>query len=105
MVRGRVVNSRGSGLIGVRVSHDRPKDTGFTLSRQGGWFDLMVNGGGVVKLYFGKSPFLPLIKTVRIGWNQVRIRFPLKSSSVSFFGKVSKGARIRFAATVYQTNT
>ncbi|RXG62290.1 Teneurin-m, partial [Armadillidium vulgare] len=41
VVRGRIISGRGAGLVGVRVSHFRPKDTGFTLSRQGGWFDLM----------------------------------------------------------------
>ena len=39
--------------------------------RPGGWFDLMVNGGGAVKLLFGKSPFLPVTQTVWVPWNEV----------------------------------
>ncbi|KAA0190905.1 Tenascin major-like isoform X1 [Hyalella azteca] len=71
VVRGRVISGQGSGLLGVRVSMFRPNDTGFTLTRHGGRFDLMVNGGGAVKLVFGKPPFRPYVKTVRVPWNEV----------------------------------
>ncbi|XP_042205374.1 teneurin-m-like isoform X2 [Homarus americanus] len=71
VVRGRVISGRGTGLLGVRVSHYRPADTGFTLTRPGGWFDLMVNGGGAVRLLFGKSPFLPVTETVWVPWNEI----------------------------------
>ncbi|CAL4063225.1 unnamed protein product [Meganyctiphanes norvegica] len=71
VVRGRVISGRGTGLVGVRVSHYRPADTGFTLTRHDGWFDLMVNGGGAVRLLFGKSPFLPVTETVWVPWNEV----------------------------------
>ncbi|XP_069951086.1 teneurin-m-like isoform X3 [Cherax quadricarinatus] len=71
VVRGRVISGRGTGLRGVRVSHYRPADTGFTLTRPGGWFDLMVNGGGAVRLLFGKSPFLPVTETVWVPWNEI----------------------------------
>lgn len=71
VVRGRVISGRGTGLRGVRVSHYRPADTGFTLTRTGGWFDLMVNGGGAVRLLFGKSPFSQVIATVWVPWNEV----------------------------------
>ncbi|XP_050695509.1 teneurin-m-like isoform X5 [Eriocheir sinensis] len=71
VVRGRVISGRGTGLRGVRVSHYRPVDTGFTLTRTGGWFDLMVNGGGAVRLLFGKSPFSQVIATVWVPWNEI----------------------------------
>ncbi|XP_066954350.1 teneurin-m-like isoform X2 [Macrobrachium rosenbergii] len=71
VVRGRVISGRGTGLRGVRVSHYRSADMGFTLTRPGGWFDLMVNGGGAVKLLFGKSPFLPVTETVWVPWNEI----------------------------------
>ena len=41
IIRGRVVTMSGQGIIGVRVSVDRTKDStnyGFTLSRPGGWY-------------------------------------------------------------------
>ncbi|XP_045128078.1 teneurin-m-like isoform X4 [Portunus trituberculatus] len=71
VVRGRVISGRGTGLRGVRVSHYRPADTGFTLTRPGGWFDLMVNGGGAVRLLFGKSPFSQVTATVWVPWNEI----------------------------------
>ena len=45
---------------------------GFTLTRTDGWFDIMINGGGVVTLKFGKSPFLYQSKSISVPWNQVR---------------------------------
>jgi len=54
-VRGRVLTRTGEGIIGVRVSVDRnsgASNYGFTLTRPGGWFDMLVNGGGAVTLQF-----------------------------------------------------
>ena len=62
MVRGRVVTRAGRGVIGLRVSTSDQLE-GFTLTRDDGMFDIMVNGGGAVNLLFGKSPFSK--KTVR----------------------------------------
>ena len=59
VVRGRVVTASGMGLIGVRVSTTLPNE-GFTMTRDDGWFDLMVNGGGPVMLQFGRNPYPPL---------------------------------------------
>lgn len=42
VVRGRVVTKLGMGLMGVRVSTTASRE-GFTLTRDDGWFDLMVN--------------------------------------------------------------
>ncbi|KAK3862550.1 hypothetical protein Pcinc_031597 [Petrolisthes cinctipes] len=71
VVRGRVISGRGTGVRGVRVSHYRLSESGFTLTRPGGWFDFMVNGGGAVRLLFGKSPFLPVTETVWVPWNEI----------------------------------
>ena len=59
VVRGQVITSDGMGLIGVRVSTTLPHE-GFTMTRDNGWFDLMVNGGGPVMLQFGRNPYPPL---------------------------------------------
>ena len=59
VVRGQVVTPSGMGLIGVRVSTTLPNE-GFTMTRDDGWFDLMVNGGGSVMLQFGRSPYPPM---------------------------------------------
>lgn len=71
MVRGRVVTSLGTGLMGVRVSTSINLE-GFTLTRDDGWFDLLVNGGGAVTLQFGRSPFKPQSHIVFVPWNEVR---------------------------------
>uniref|UniRef100_A0AAR5Q7H5 EGF-like domain-containing protein n=1 Tax=Dendroctonus ponderosae TaxID=77166 RepID=A0AAR5Q7H5_DENPD len=72
VVRGRVVTQMGTGLMGVRVSTSTPLE-GFTLTRDDGWFDLLVNGGGAVTLQFGRSPFRPQSDIVFIPWNEVVI--------------------------------
>ncbi|XP_073990849.1 teneurin transmembrane protein Ten-m isoform X6 [Rhodnius prolixus] len=72
VVRGRVVTSIGTGLMGVRVSTSTPME-GFTLTREDGWFDLLVNGGGAVTLQFGRSPFRPHSTIVNVPWNEVVI--------------------------------
>ena len=72
VVRGKVVTASGLGLFGVRVSSSNPLE-GFTLTRDDGWFDLMVNGGSAVVLHFGRSPFRPRTRTVQVPWNEVVI--------------------------------
>ncbi|XP_073967241.1 teneurin transmembrane protein Ten-m isoform X2 [Choristoneura fumiferana] len=72
VIRGRVVTSLGSGLVGVRVSTSTPLE-GFTLTREDGWFDLLVNGGGAVTLYFGRAPFKRSSQVVFVPWNEVVI--------------------------------
>ncbi|XP_050561292.1 teneurin-m-like isoform X9 [Spodoptera frugiperda] len=72
VVRGRVVTLLGTGLVGVRVSTDTPLE-GFTLTREDGWFDLLVNGGGAVTLNFGRAPFKRATKVVYVPWNEVVI--------------------------------
>ncbi|XP_048481184.1 teneurin-m isoform X4 [Plutella xylostella] len=72
VIRGRVVTSLGSGLVGARVSTSTPLE-GFTLTRDDGWFDLLVNGGGAVTLHFGRSPFRHTSQVVFVPWNEVVI--------------------------------
>ncbi|XP_039300714.1 teneurin-m-like, partial [Nilaparvata lugens] len=72
VVRGRVVTSMGMGLVGVRVSTSIVQE-GFTLTREDGWFDLLVNGGGAVTLQFGRTPYRPQNYIVNVPWNEVVI--------------------------------
>ncbi|XP_072394437.1 teneurin-m isoform X1 [Diabrotica undecimpunctata] len=72
VVRGRVTTQMGTGLMGVRVSTNTPLE-GFTLTRDDGWFDLLVNGGGAVTLQFGRSPFSPQSRIIYVPWNEVVI--------------------------------
>jgi hypothetical protein len=72
VIRGRIVTQDGAPLIGVRIS-SKVSQEGFTLSRHSGWFDFMVNGGGVVTLLFSRSPFRKQYRTVSVPWNEVVI--------------------------------
>lgn len=62
--------------MGVRVSTSLHLE-GFTLTREDGWFDLLVNGGGAVTLQFGRSPFRPQTQIVNVPWNEVIISVKL----------------------------
>ena len=75
VVRGKVLTPSGQGLRGVRVSNGLSLKEGFTLTRSDGWFDMLVNGGGVVTLKFGKSPFPYQSRSVYVPWNQVKIDY------------------------------
>ncbi|XP_068081732.1 teneurin-a [Anabrus simplex] len=77
VMRGQVVTTQGLGIIGIRVSVDRDSRFGFTLTRAGGWFDVLVNGGGAVTLQFQRSPFRPLTRTVFVPWNQIVVLPPI----------------------------
>ena len=52
-----------------------------TLTRPGGWFDLLVNGGGAVTLQFQRSPFKPLTRTSYIPWNEIFVMDPVVMAS------------------------
>ncbi len=41
------------------------------MTRDDGWFDLMVNGGGPVMLQFGRNPYSPLRLALYVPWNEV----------------------------------
>ncbi|XP_055389787.1 teneurin-a isoform X2 [Condylostylus longicornis] len=78
VMRGQVITPQGLGIVGIRVSVDRETRFGFTLTRQGGWFDVLVNGGGAVTLQFQRSPFKPLTRTVFVPWNRIVVLPPVQ---------------------------
>lgn len=73
MIRGQVVSKEFNGLIGVRVSVATDPQFGFTLTRSDGWFDILVNGGGIVTLQFQRNPFYPIKKSVYVVWNDIGV--------------------------------
>jgi hypothetical protein len=94
VIRGRVTTAAGEGIIGVRVSVDRTRGAsnyGFTLTRPGGWFDMLVNGGGGVTLQFQRSPFRPLTRTFHVPWNRIQVIEPIVMAAPSGGGKGSGG--------------
>ncbi|XP_023220703.1 teneurin-m-like isoform X2 [Centruroides sculpturatus] len=71
VIRGQVVSPLGNGLMGIRVGMATDPLFGFTVTRDTGWFDLMVNGGGAVTLQFQREPFKPHERTVIVPWNEI----------------------------------
>jgi hypothetical protein len=98
VIRGRVTTAAGEGIIGVRVSVDRTRGAsnyGFTLTRPGGLFDMLVNGGGGVTLQFQRSPFRPLTRTVRVPWNRIQIIEPIVMAAAGSGGNSGGGSIAR----------
>ncbi|GIY16543.1 teneurin-m [Caerostris extrusa] len=71
VIRGQVVSTAGSGVMGIRVGLAGSAQPGFTVTREAGWFDILVNGGGAVKLHFQRDPFRPRDVTVVVPWNEI----------------------------------
>ncbi|XP_075677439.1 teneurin transmembrane protein Ten-m isoform X1 [Dermatophagoides pteronyssinus] len=71
VIRGQIVDSGGLGITGVRVGVSTDPFLGFTMTRENGWFDLMVNGGGSVTLHFHREPFKSVQKVVNVPINEI----------------------------------
>ncbi|XP_035680810.1 teneurin-3-like isoform X4 [Branchiostoma floridae] len=71
VLRGKVLTDDGSPLMGANITVVRNRVYGYTLSRQDGWFDIVVNGGGSLVLRVERSPFLAVQKMVHVPWNDV----------------------------------
>ena len=69
VARGRVTDRDGSPLPGVRVAVKDHSEYGYTLTREDGWFDLVINGGGHVVLEYRKGGYLPAQRRVAMRWN------------------------------------
>lgn len=68
VVRGKLVDRDGGALPGVHVAVVGHDEYGYTLSRDDGEFDLMVNGGGVLLLEFRKSGYLFAQRQAQVPW-------------------------------------
>uniref|UniRef100_A0AC35TJA7 Teneurin-1 n=1 Tax=Rhabditophanes sp. KR3021 TaxID=114890 RepID=A0AC35TJA7_9BILA len=74
VVRGRVFSIKAGPLSGVRVSEESNGYSGFTLTRtknETGYFDILVNGGGIISLRFMRPQFARTYKNVYVGINEV----------------------------------
>ncbi|CAG5114545.1 unnamed protein product, partial [Candidula unifasciata] len=71
VIRGRVQTRDETALIGVRVGVVTQPLYGFTLTREEGLFDILVNGGGSVTLEFVRDPFVTQTASVLVPWNQI----------------------------------
>ncbi|KAM7389478.1 hypothetical protein PAMP_023454 [Pampus punctatissimus] len=70
LIRGQVLTTDGTPLVGVNVSFVNYPRYGYTLTRQDGMFDLIANGGASLTLRFERAPFLSQERTVWLPWSQ-----------------------------------
>lgn len=68
VLRGRVTNETGDALSGVTVSVLGRPELGRTSTRDDGAYDLAVNGGGLVKVFFEKEGLLPVKRQLTVPW-------------------------------------
>uniref|UniRef100_A0A8D0CJV7 Teneurin-4 n=1 Tax=Scleropages formosus TaxID=113540 RepID=A0A8D0CJV7_SCLFO len=70
VIRGQVVTSDGTPLVGVNISFVGNPAYGYTISRQDGSFDLVANGGISLALRFERAPFITLEHTLWLPWGR-----------------------------------
>ncbi|KAK6299226.1 hypothetical protein J4Q44_G00307360 [Coregonus suidteri] len=70
LIRGQVLTTDGTPLVGVNVSFINYPHYGYTLTRQDGTFDLLANGGASLTLRFVRAPFITQDLTVWLPWNR-----------------------------------
>uniref|UniRef100_A0A673WCY5 Teneurin transmembrane protein 2 n=1 Tax=Salmo trutta TaxID=8032 RepID=A0A673WCY5_SALTR len=70
LIRGQVLTTDGTPLVGVNVSFVRYPHYGYTLTRQDGTFDLLANGGASLTLRFERAPFITQDRTVWLPWGR-----------------------------------
>ncbi|MBU0475278.1 MAG: hypothetical protein KKF62_14085 [Bacteroidetes bacterium] len=77
VLRGNVVDNNGSYLSGVKVSIKNHNEFGKTYSRDDGWFDMVVNGGGEFVVNFSKNGYLTAQRLIETYWRDYSILDPI----------------------------
>ncbi|XP_077396802.1 teneurin-4 isoform X4 [Festucalex cinctus] len=70
VIRGQVVTSDGTPLVGVNISFINKPSFGYTVTRQDGSFDLVTDGGIAVALHFERAPFITQEHTLWLPWGR-----------------------------------
>uniref|UniRef100_A0A3B4UIB5 Teneurin-4 n=1 Tax=Seriola dumerili TaxID=41447 RepID=A0A3B4UIB5_SERDU len=70
VIRGQVVTSDGTPLVGVNISFISNPSYGYTITRQDGSFDLVTNGGIAIALHFERAPFITQEHTLWLPWGR-----------------------------------
>ncbi|XP_048837963.1 teneurin-4 isoform X3 [Brienomyrus brachyistius] len=70
VIRGQVLTSDGTPLVGVNISFVGYPAFGYTVTRQDGSFDLVTNGGIALTLRFERAPFITLEHTLWLPWGR-----------------------------------
>jgi YD repeat-containing protein len=70
VLRGRVFDREGKAMDGVRITVHGHELYGHTETRQGGTFDMAVNGGGPITVTYEVPGFLPVQRTIETDHRQ-----------------------------------
>jgi len=73
VVRGRILQPDGMPLPGVAIKILNHSEFGSTLSRLDGYYDLAVNGGGILILAYEKEGFLPAQRQTDVPWQDYTV--------------------------------
>ncbi|RHW77453.1 Ig-like domain-containing protein [Colwellia sp. RSH04] len=73
VVRGKILNRDSTPLTGVSISIKDHPEFGQTLSRVDGWFDMAVNGGGIITVNYRKDGYLPVQRKIDTPWRDFAI--------------------------------
>ncbi|MBI5496218.1 MAG: hypothetical protein HY904_14440, partial [Deltaproteobacteria bacterium] len=68
VLRGLVMTRDGVALPGVRITVRDHTEFGSTLSRLDGWFDLAVNGGGLLMLQYRMEGYVEVERRLEVPW-------------------------------------
>ncbi|XP_064157702.1 teneurin-4 [Anguilla rostrata] len=70
VIRGQVVTSDRTPLVGVNISFINNPAYGYTITREDGSFDLVSNGGVAIALRFERAPFITQEHTLWLPWGR-----------------------------------
>jgi RHS repeat-associated protein len=73
VIRGQALDKANAPLPGVAVTIKGHPEFGQTLTRADGWFDLAVNGGGLLALNYDKAGYLPSQRQLDVPWQDFAI--------------------------------
>ncbi len=73
VIRGRVLDKQNNPLSGVTITVNQHPEFGQTASRGDGQFDMVVNGGGLLTVNYGKSGYLNAQRQVTTGWQDYKV--------------------------------
>ena len=68
VIRGRVLDNAGKPLAGVTITLPGDAEFGSTKTRSDGYFDMAVNGGGLITVNYEKANYLPVHRQVNVPW-------------------------------------
>jgi hypothetical protein len=76
VLRGKVLDTDGNPLAGIRVTVHDHEELGETMSRADGRYDIAVNGGGVTTVSFTSPNHMRVDRTVSVPWTDYRYTHP-----------------------------